>query len=126
MPPELNDEDIKIIKEYLLNHLLLEVLERDLNIIKPVNLKMKDVYVKVLRYQRNNTIKQLSEIRKKMRKQGLSIYEEHRDQVKILVKYLCRGYHYEFSMLWPLVKAELQIKLSKMFGIDFSDPTLTD
>lgn len=126
MSLSLNDEDLKLVKEFLLYQLLIEVLDRDLQVLKPVNLKMKDVYIKALRKQRNDATKQLSEIRKQMRKRGLKVYQEHRDQTMIQVNFLCRGYHHDFSMLWPLVKAELQIKLGEMFGIDLSDPTLDE
>jgi hypothetical protein len=60
-----------------------------------------------------NVIKDLSNIRKEFRK--IKVYDEERTEKGLEYKYLCRGYHSNFTMLWPTVKAYTEERLEYYF-----------
>lgn len=101
------EEDLQLVKEYILLPILLDVLERDIKTLGTVKLKMDVIYVKVLRSAQDLITSDVTMIRKKMRGRGIKVYEQQRTESCIEAHYLCRGYHHRFSMLWGLVKAQL-------------------
>ncbi|MNP55888.1 hypothetical protein D3C76_1505670 [compost metagenome] len=58
------------------------------------------------------------EVRRMFRLHGLKVYEERRTESGIHARYLCRGYHHEITLLWPLVKAESSVLMEKYLGLD--------
>ncbi|WP_019533674.1 hypothetical protein [Paenibacillus ginsengihumi] len=110
--------DLQLIKEYILLPMLLDVLERDIQALGTVKLKMDVVYVKALRSAQNVITADIALLRKRMRGRGIKVYEQQRTEWGIEARYLCRGYHHSFSMLWGLVKAELSQYLSKYLNVD--------
>ncbi|MNE70179.1 hypothetical protein D3C80_1659540 [compost metagenome] len=82
------------------------------------NLKMSEVYGGLIGLLQKAATDDLSRVRKSMREHGMKVYEERRTNIGIEARYLCRGYHYEFSMLWGLVKAELISRLYTYLGMD--------
>ncbi|WP_163857959.1 hypothetical protein [Paenibacillus elgii] len=112
------EEDLQLVKEFILLPLLLDVLERDISALETTPLKMFIIYTKKLRHIQDQITADLVPIRTKLRERGIKIYEQKRTKMRIEACYLCRGYHRHFSMLWGLVKAELHVKLSMYLDID--------
>lgn len=107
-----------MIKQYVLLPLLLDVLERDQRALASASLKLPQVYKGLIRLLQNAVAADLARVRQGMREHGLKVFEERRTNLGIEARYLCRGYTYEFSMLWGLVKAELISRLCAYLGID--------
>lgn len=120
-PPLQTEKDLTLVKEYILLPIILDVLERDVKVLETAQLKMSVIYVKTLRCIQDKVIADLVLLRKRLRECGIKIYEQHRTQSGIEAEYLCRGYHHTFSMLWGLVKAELEKRLSVYLDIDLTD-----
>ncbi|CAM4418192.1 hypothetical protein U9M73_08690 [Paenibacillus phoenicis] len=120
MPPAPleTEEDLQLVKEYILLPVLLNVLERDMKALGTVKLKMDVVYVRALRTAQDLITADLTLLRKKMRDRGIKVFEQQRTELGIEARYLCRGYQHRFSMLWSLVKAELNQYLSKYLNVD--------
>lgn len=112
------EEDLQLVKEYILLPILLDVLERDITAIGKVKLKMDVIYEKTLRQAQDQIIADVSMLRKNLRERGIKVYEQQRTKLYVEARYLCRGYHHNFSMLWGLVKAELYKYLSMYLHID--------
>ncbi|MBG9564922.1 MULTISPECIES: hypothetical protein [Paenibacillaceae] len=110
--------DLQLVKEYILLPILLDVLERDIKALGTVKLKMDVVYVRALRSAQDLITADVTLLRKKMRGRGIKVYEQQRTELCIEARYLCRGYQHRFSMLWGLVKAELNKYLSKYLNVD--------
>lgn len=115
------EEDLRLVKEYLLLPWLLDAVERDKKLMQAAGLKFNQVYLKQLDQAQDAISKDLYEIRKQMREQGLKVYEQERGDIALQAKYLCRGYHHRTSMLWTYVYAELKVRLAMYLDIDIRE-----
>ncbi|MGP0585833.1 hypothetical protein [Paenibacillus timonensis] len=116
--PWQTQEEAEIIKQYVLLPLLLDALERDRRILASASLKLPQVYKGLIGLLQNAATADLTQVRQSMREHGLKVFEERRTNLGIEARYLCRGYTYEFSMLWGLVKAELISRLYTYLGMN--------
>ncbi|MGG6310098.1 hypothetical protein [Paenibacillus macerans] len=116
--PWQTQEEAEMIKQYVLLPLLLDVLERDRRALAAASLKLPQVYKGLIGLLQAAATADLTRVRKSMREHGMKVFEERRTDLGIEARYLCRGYTYEFSMLWGLVKAELIERLCTYLGID--------
>ncbi|MNW34648.1 hypothetical protein SAMN04488542_105186 [Fontibacillus panacisegetis] len=119
--PRQTTEEADFVKEYMLLPLMLDVLERDRSAMDLANLKMSEVYGGLIGLLQKAATDDLSRVRKSMREHGMKVYEERRTSIGIEARYLCRGYHYEFSMLWGLIRAEIMQRLCCYLGIDIAE-----
>lgn len=115
------EEDLRLVKEYLLLPWLLDAIERDKKKMKAAELKFNQVYMKQLDQAQDAISKDLYEIRKQMRAGGLKVYEQERTDIALQAKYLCRGYHHKTSMLWTYVYAELKVRLAMYLDVDIRE-----
>lgn len=117
MPPQITSEESSYVKLYIILPLILSAFERDKRIVEKV-FKTPKPYVTLL----NNAIKQVEgehkEVRRKFRLHGLKVYEERHTEMGIEAKYLCRGYHYNMTLSWGLIKAESTVLMEKFLGLD--------
>lgn len=117
MPPQITNEEASYVKLYLILPLILAAFERDKKIAEKV-FKTPRPYVSLL----ENAIKQvegeLREVRRKFRLHGIKVYEEQHTELRIEARYLCRGYRYNMSLSWNLIKAESSVLMEKFLGLD--------
>jgi hypothetical protein len=118
------EDELKLVKSYLIYPIVLDVLERDMKIMLETKMKMADIYTLKFKSVMNAITKDAYEIRQQLRKRGIKVYEQNRTETKLDAKYLMRGYHFEFSMLWTLVKTEVQLMLCKYLEVDIKDEKL--
>lgn len=118
--PWQTQEEAEMIKQYVLLPLLLDVLERDRRALAAAPLKMPQVYKGLIGLLQASATADLTRVRRSMREHGMKVFEERRTELGIEVRYLCRGYTYEFSMLWGLMKAEIIERLCSYLGIDIT------
>lgn len=116
--PLATEEDLQLVKNYVLLPILLDTLERDIKIIRTEKLNMYVIYEKSLRQAQDQIIADMMLLRKNLRKRGIKVYEQKQTNLFIEARYLCRGYHHKFSMLWGLVKAEQHKYLNIYLHID--------
>lgn len=117
MIPAVTDEESQMVKDYILLPVLLDVLERDIKTAESVEFKMGSIYVQHLRNIQDKVTHDITELRKTFRQSGIRVYEQKRTSKNLETKYLCRGYHYEITLLWTMVKADLEIRLAKYLGV---------
>lgn len=117
LPRQLSSEDASYVKMYILLPLILSAFERDKKIAEQ-SFKTPRPYVTLI----DNAIKRVEdehrEVRRKFRVLGLKVYEVKRTELAIEARYLCRGYHYEFCMLWSLVAAQSSVHMERYLGVD--------
>jgi hypothetical protein len=112
-------EDLQLIKDNILLPLILSELEWNSKTIDQTSFKMKEFYLSFVESAMNRVTLDLTKTNKGMRDRGIKIYEQDRTEIEIRCRYVCRGYHDRFSMLWGFVKAEMEIKLSYYFVIEY-------
>ncbi|MNW45656.1 hypothetical protein D3C74_229270 [compost metagenome] len=110
-------EDMSYVKMYILLPLILTAFERDKKVAE-VSFKTPRPYVSLIDAAIKKVEIDLKEVRRKFRLQGIKVYEETRTEIGIDARYLCRGYHYDFNMLWSVIKAESSVLMEKYLGID--------
>jgi hypothetical protein len=118
IPPMQTTDEPGLVKSYVLLPILLDVLERDIATLTMVGLKLPAVYVACLQSAQDEIIVELTKLRQQMRQKGIKVYEQERTKQALEVRYLCRGYHHHFSMLWTVVKPEIERKLSSFMHVD--------
>ncbi|WP_430109913.1 hypothetical protein [Paenibacillus sp. B1-33] len=115
-PPH-SGEDALTVKQYIIQTLILDVLERDIGRIGASNLKMADIYAQFLRQAQDNASRDLFHLRKQFRSRGIKVYEEERLEHGIRVHYVCRGYQHSFYMLRGLIRAEVKKRMQAYLHI---------
>ena len=123
-PRVITDEDLKLVRISMIYPLVLDVLERDIKIIKESKLKYPVIYMMKLKDIQNKISLDAYEIRVKMRNNGIKIFEEKRTVKSLDVGYVCRGYRQPMSILWEKVNTEVQLLLCKYLEIDIADEKL--
>lgn len=120
--PLANEEELQLIKDYILFTILLDVLERDMRLMHAHRLKMADIYAEGLGRIQDAVSEQMRVIRRHFKKRGIRIYEEKRTSEGVEAKYLCRGYHQRMFLLWSYIRSEVREYLRKQLrNIRFGD-----
>ncbi len=104
--------DLHYVKQAVLYPVLMDVLERDMHTLETLELKMPQVYISSLRRTQQQINADLVHVRRHLRDRGIKIYEMKRTSRSLEARYVCRGYHHHFSMLWSLVRAEVESRLA--------------
>jgi len=105
------EEELQFVKESVILPILLDVLERDIQTLQTVPLKMSVVYIEILQSIQDLVSADLVRLRRKLKEHGMKLYDQRRTKIGVEADYLCRGYHYKFSILWGMVRAEIEEKI---------------
>ncbi|MGE7718062.1 hypothetical protein [Priestia megaterium] len=117
----LKPDESKLVKDFILLPLLLDVVENDRGILCSAALKMPVISNALIDRLQKAALADLAQVRKKMRERGLKVYEERKTGLGIEVEFRCRGYHHKLSMLWGLVEAEIEQRSFTYLGLDIAD-----
>lgn len=115
--PLLERHEIQLVKDWVLLPVLLEVIERDIQVMEQVKLRLAPVFMEVLRELEPAVIREISAIKQQLRWRGIQVYEQHRTPERLEVKYKCRGYEHRLHLLWGLVRAELLQKIRRCVSL---------
>ncbi|KZS45678.1 hypothetical protein AWU65_07015 [Paenibacillus glucanolyticus] len=117
----LKPDESKLVKDYILLPLLLDVLEKDRGILSAAALKMPVITNTIIERLQKAVLADLSQVRRDMRQRGLKVYEERKTRLGVEVEFLCRGYHHKLSMLWGLVESEIEQRSYTYLALDIVD-----
>ncbi|MGG3278845.1 hypothetical protein [Paenibacillus solani] len=117
----LKTEELKLVKDYILLPLLLDVVENDRSILSTAALKMPAITNVLVNRLQKAALADLTQVRKNMRDLGLKVYEQKKTHLGVEVEFLFRGYHHNLSMLWGLVDTEIEQKSYTYLGLDIAD-----
>lgn len=117
----LKPDETKLVKDYTLLPLLLDVLENDRSILSRADLKTPELTNVIIDHLQQAALADLTQVRRNMRDRGLKVYEDRRTKLGIEIEFLCRGYHHNLSMLWGLIEAEIEQRSYNYLGIEMAD-----
>lgn len=117
----LKPDESKLVKDFILLPLLLDVLENDRGILSVAVLKMPVISNTIIDRLQKAALADLAQVRKNMRERGLKVYEDRKTRLGVEVEFLCRGYHHKLSMLWGLVESEIEQRSYTYLGLDIAD-----
>ncbi|AOZ91514.1 hypothetical protein PNBC_09630 [Paenibacillus crassostreae] len=111
------EEDIRIIKEYTLLPILLDMLARDIDNLTVY--KDQVIYNYVIYHLRDveqSIYPVLHNLKHRMKQRQITILNTDMNRLGIEVEYKVRGYIHHFNMLRSLVRAELITMLKNLHG----------
>lgn len=117
----LKPEESKLVKDYILLPLLLDVVENDRGILSAAAIKIPAITDAIIDRLQKAALADLAQVRKNMRERGLKVYEDRKTRLGVEVEFLCRGYHHKLSMLWGLVESEIEQRSYTYLGLDIAD-----
>jgi hypothetical protein len=113
-----SDQDLQLIKNYIILPLVLNVFERDKNRIKNEQLfKTYQPYIAKFELVMDEITRDLTNVRKQLRLHGIKVYDGEKVDKYLRHEYLCRGYLGEFMMLLETLKADVEIVMSHYLGV---------
>lgn len=113
-----NEQEIQLIKNYIILPHVLNVFERDKNRIKDEQIfKTYKPYVALLEQVMDGITKDLSRVRQELRKRGIKVFDGERFDKELRYEYLCRGYMREFSILLITLKSDVEIVMNHYLGV---------
>lgn len=112
-PPIQTEEELVLVKRYVLLGIVMRILDHDIRVIGKSAIKLPRFYESMLRGMQDRVLLDLTAIRRQFRETGIKVYEENRDEGGLHARYICRGYHHGFFMLWGFVKAESETLLKR-------------
>ncbi|MGG4344896.1 hypothetical protein [Paenibacillus lautus] len=117
----LKPDESKLVKDYILLPLLLDVVENDRGILSAAALKMPAITNALIDRLQKAALADLAQVRKNMRERELKVYEDRKTRLGVEIEFLCRGYHHNLSMLWGLVESEIKQRSYTYLGLDIAD-----
>ncbi|REK77524.1 hypothetical protein [Paenibacillus paeoniae] len=112
-PPIQTEDELALVKRCVLLGIVTRVLDHDIRVVDSSGMKLPRFYESLLRGIQDRVLLDLADLRRGFRSRGIKIYEEKQEKDGLLAKYVCRGYHHEFYMLWGFVKAESERMLKQ-------------
>ncbi|MWC28873.1 hypothetical protein [Paenibacillus sp. MMS18-CY102] len=105
-PPAQSEAEQGLVKRYVLLGIVMRILDHDIRVVGNAGMKLPRLYESMLRAVQDRVLLDLAALRRQFRDAGIKIYEESQQKEAMHAKYVCRGYHHQFAMVWGFVKAE--------------------
>lgn len=103
----LTEAERKTVKQAIILPMVLTVFDRDKKVIES-QIKLNKPYLDYIEKGMKRAHQDLVNARRLMRKSGIKIYENERDDRSITHKYVCRGYHHKDIFLWDYLQVEVE------------------
>ena len=117
----LTEEDTKAVKAYLLIPVAIDTLTLNIKKMQKADLKRPELFIGQLDVIRNALFAQHVEVKKTLRRLNIRVHTERRDKSGALALYKCRGYEQKMELHGSLVRTDLLLMFSEIFGIDLDD-----
>lgn len=115
------EEELQWVMDYMLLPVVLDVLERDIRAMDTMKLKMPLIYIRSLRRLQDRATSDMAVLRGKLKSRGIRVYDQRRTEERLEADFLCRSYHRKCSMLWGLVKSEVERKLVSYLELNLAE-----
>ncbi|MCR8843062.1 hypothetical protein NQ117_05170 [Paenibacillus sp. SC116] len=114
----ITEEELALVKSYVLLPMVLTVLDRDAKLIANAGLlRSPEPYVDAITNAMNRVSEDLRDVRRQFRSRGIKVFEEVREVKSVNVRYLCRGYEHSMTLLWELVGKDVKERIREYFGL---------
>ncbi|MFB9330079.1 hypothetical protein ACFFSY_29400 [Paenibacillus aurantiacus] len=126
LPPEYI---IDLVKEHLLLHVQLLILEHDMKVLqRNADLRMGTIYVRKHQQMIDSTLRQLNLNKRTLNeKPGLiKIVEMKITKGKAQCWYLYNKYEYDMMLLGAYMRADIMIRIAQMMSVDLTQPCADD
>lgn len=108
---DITDQDLAMIKDYLVYYSLLLVLEYDKSKLTTAGFKFYKVFAETYEHLITEVLRDFNRHKLQMKRVKIRIKQETTSSRGICAMYECRGYHSEFIMWTDYLKAQVEEKL---------------
>jgi hypothetical protein len=112
-PMERTEEEAELVKRSVILPVVLDVLAHDIRVLQGSRAKMNRLYIRQLHALQDRVSLELYHVRRQLRRAGIKVFRQERARLGLTAEYLCRGYRHSFTMLWGVVKAEVETELDR-------------
>lgn len=113
-PMSITEEETKLIRQSLILPIVLDVLAHDIRVLQHSSAKMNAVYVRYLHALQDQVSLSLYQLRRRMKRHGIKMLEQKRGKLGLEVEYICRGYEHRVTILWAVVRGEVELVLETL------------
>ncbi|MEN1990259.1 hypothetical protein [Paenibacillus hubeiensis] len=117
----ISDDDHQLVKKYLELPVILDVLELNIKKMKAANLTLAPVFLLYFTSLQESLFHEMNDCKHQMRKRGIKILSNIRNEDRVTATYLCRGYQQDIMLLGGKIKADAEEKLAEMMGLDIKN-----
>jgi hypothetical protein len=107
----LSKEGISIIKEYIVLHTILDVMNYEKKVVPQLGLKLPSLLFERMDRYEERAVQELYRVRAQLMKGQMKILQYHKLKDQVRVEYLEHKYKHEFSVLGGVLKAYVEIML---------------
>jgi len=115
-PMERTEEETELVKRSIILPIVLDVLAHDIRVLQGSRAKMNRLYIRQLHALQDRVSLELFHVRRQLRRAGIKVFRQERARLGLAAEYLCRGYRHSFTMLWGVVRAEVETELGRFMG----------
>lgn len=115
--PLQSERELEEVKKHVLFELTFDALERDIQRLADVGLKLPDVYTDLLRSVQDRVVADDLILRRLLKNAGIKIIERKRTKHGVFVEYLCRGYKHRCEFTWSYARAEVVKLIRDYLGV---------
>jgi hypothetical protein len=102
------DEDRYLMEQFIYLPMVLTVLNRDMNAIQHSQIKLKQPYLLMIEEAMKKIQKELSEIKKEMKKRQLKVVKIQQDEAFTMYSFLYKGYEEHHNYFNPRIRNKVQ------------------
>jgi hypothetical protein len=102
------DEDRYLMEQFIYLPMVLTVLNRDMNAIQHSQIKLKQPYLLMIEEAMKKIQKELSEIKKEMKKRHLKVVKMQQDEAFTMYSFLYKGYEEHHNYFNPRIRNKVQ------------------
>lgn len=115
---EVTQEELSLIRSYLLLTFIHKVFERDCRVIGKSGLfKTPQLYMELVGSGAKKTSLMLQEVSRELDRHKLKISSVRQDQRGVEASYVCRGITGDLKIQWPSFRREMMVRMRAYLGL---------
>lgn len=109
---EITNEELSLVRSYLLLTFIHKVFERDCRVIGKSGLfKTPQLYMELIAGGAKKSSLMLQEVKRELTSRNLNIHTIRQDQRGVEAEYICRGDRGTMNILWPGFRREMMLRM---------------
>jgi hypothetical protein len=118
VPADITQEELSLVRSYLLLTFIHKVFERDCRVIGKSGLfKTPQLYMELVSSGAKKTSLMLQEVKRELASQNLRINTITQDANGVKASYTCRQLTGELNILWPGFRREMMLRMRAYLGL---------
>ena len=110
-----SEEELDLIRDFILLPKMMTIVEKSRKEIELSDHSLKRLYLAAAEVLQERILRDLTAVRKELKTRGIKIWEDEPcpGGTEFRYKYSFRGYVHEFSIMRPVVKAQISVRFGR-------------